>query len=296
MGALAEVKTQIFDKVTSMVQGYARSGEICLPENYSVGNAMKMAFLELQNVKDRNSRPALEVCTKPSIINALQNMVYQGLNPAKNQCYFIVYGDQLVLQRSYFGSISTAKMVDPSITDICYDVVYQGDVFEYEKKRGKTIIIAHKQKLENVDKENIVAAYCSIFRGDSEDTTIMTMKEIMSAWKMSKMGVVLDSGKLKANSTHDKFTADMAIKTVVNKACKYVINSSNDSTLMTRTAQSTYDDTTSEEEIVENEIKDNANTIYVDFDEPSVQEYEPPQDVVVDTDTGEVQATDEPNF
>ena len=54
-----------------------------LPKGYSAENALKSAYLVLQGVKDRNKRPALEVCTKPSIANTLLNMVIQGLSPAK---------------------------------------------------------------------------------------------------------------------------------------------------------------------------------------------------------------------
>ena len=263
MNQLATLKTDVFDKVQSMVSACAAEGTINLPADYSVGNAMKSAWLKLQEVTDRNNKPVLEVCSKVSIINALQEMCYQGLNPAKNQCYFIAYGNKLVLQRSYFGSMHVAKTVDPTITEITYDVVYAEDEFEYEKKRGKTRIVTHRQKLQNVKKSNIVAAYCSIWRGDEETTTIMTFEEIKAAWAKSQIKPVLESGEIKPNSTHGQYTADMSIKTVVNKACKYVINSSSDRTLV-----NAFENTA--EGQVEQEISENANKIYVDIeDEPA---------------------------
>lgn len=240
---LATIKTEVFDKVQAVVKNYTNSGELALPEGYSPDNAMKSAWLVLQEALDTNKRPVLESCTRVSIINALQSMLYQGLNPDKKQCYFIAYGDKLTLQRSYFGSMHVARMVDPTITDICYDVVYEGDVFEMEKRRGHTIIAAHRQKLENVDKNKIIAAYCSVFRGDTEDTTVMTMDEIKAAWRKSRMNPVDERGNIKANSTHGQYTKDMAIKTVVNRACKYIINSSDDSSLLAQAVRRTYDDT-----------------------------------------------------
>lgn len=275
---LQVIKTEVFDVVTSTVKGYVSRGELALPANYSPENAMKSAWLMLQECTDSNRRPVLESCTKNSIINALQDMLYQGLNPNKKQCYFIAYGDKLVLQRSYFGSMHVAQMVDPAITDICYDVVYEGDEFEFAKMRGKTVIISHKQKLANISKDKIIAAYCSIFRGDTEDTMIMTMDEIKAAWGKSKMKPIEADGTIKKGSTHDQYTKDMAIKTVVNHACKYVINRSDDSTLLMQTARTAYDDTQDKADIIEAEIAANANAIDVDFAEP----------VKVDTETGEI--------
>ena len=274
---LATIKTEIFDKVQTTVRAYANSGELALPNGYSPENAMKSAWLILQEATDASKRPVLESCTRASIINSLQSMLYQGLNPDKKQCYFIAYGDKLTLQRSYFGSMHVAKMVDPSITDICYDVVYEGDVFEMEKRRGHTVIATHRQKLENVSKDKIIAAYCSIFRGDTEDTTVMTMDEIKAAWRKSRMNPVDERGNIKANSTHGQYTKDMAIKTVVNHACKYIINSSDDSSLLARAVRDTYDDTQDRADIVEQEIAQNAFSTDIDIpDEPT------PEPVIAD--------------
>lgn len=270
---LAAIKTEVFDKVQTVVGGYTNRGELALPEGYSPENAMKSAWLILQETVDTNKRPVLENCTRASIINVLQSMIYQGLNPDKKQCYFIAYGDKLTLQRSYFGSMHVARMVDPSITDICYDVVYEGDTFEIEKRRGHTIIATHRQKLENVDKTKIIAAYCSVFRGDTEDTTIMTMEEIKAAWRKSKMNPVDEHGNIKPNSTHGQYTKDMAIKTVVNHACKYIINSSDDSSLLSESLKTTYDDTQTRADIVEEEIRRNA--FGTDIDIPDEQAPEP---------------------
>lgn len=264
---LAVIKTEVFNKVQEMVRGYTNSGELALPESYSPENALKSAWLVLQEAVDANKRPVLENCSRTSIINALQSMLFQGLNPDKKQCYFIAYGDKLTLQRSYFGSMHVARTVDPTITDICYDVVYEGDEFEMEKRRGHTIVAKHRQKLENVDKNKIIAAYCSVFRGDEETTTVMTMDEIKAAWKKSRMNPVTENGEIKANSTHGQYTKDMAVKTVVNHACKYIINSSDDSSLLAHTARETYDDTQDRADFVEQEIEQNACTIEADFEE-----------------------------
>ena len=95
-------KSDIVDVVASRVRGFLERGEIHLPDNYSPENALKSAYLKLQETKDKSGKPVLSVCTSTSIANSLFDMVIQGLNPAKEQCYFIAYGNQLVCQRSYW--------------------------------------------------------------------------------------------------------------------------------------------------------------------------------------------------
>src|SRR5690606_20910731 len=150
-------------------------GEIHFPANYSPENAMKSAWLILQNTLDREKRPVLEVCTKDSIANSLLDMVVQGLNPAKKQGYFIAYGKQLVFQRSYFGTMAVTKRVTGA-KDICAEVVYEGDEFEFEISRGRKKITKHKQTVASINGGKIVAAYCTIvFDDEREYTDIMTM-------------------------------------------------------------------------------------------------------------------------
>lgn len=262
---LALVKKDTVDVVSERIRKFQETGELCLPAKYSPENAMKSAWLLLQDTVDRNGKPAFEVCTRDSIANALLDMVVQSLNPAKKQCYFIVYGNKLQLQRSYFGTMHVAKMVNPDIVDIIADVVYADDEFEYEKIRGKNIITKHKQKLSNIDKSKIIAAYCTIvYNNDKEETTIMTFDEIKQAWKQSKMAPVNEKGEIKPGTTHDKFTAEMAKKTVTNRACKSIINSSDDSNLIISAYKSSDDE--EHDAKIEAEIQENANTIVVDVD------------------------------
>lgn len=41
---------------------------------------------------------------KASIANSSLDMIQQGLNSGKNQCYFIANGQKLQMSRSYFGT------------------------------------------------------------------------------------------------------------------------------------------------------------------------------------------------
>lgn len=232
--SLALMKRTVVDVVAAKVEGFVRNGELDLPASYSVGNALKAAWLILQETKDKSDKLALDVCTKDSIANAMLDMVVQGLNPIKNQVYFIVYGKTLTAQRSYFGSMAVAKMVHPLIDEFSYAVVYEGDKFKYGIANGKKSVLLHEQALGDVDKKKIIGAYVIALdrEGDPLRSEIMTIEEIKQAWKQSKMNPINEKGDIKADSTHGKFTADMAMKTVINKLCKAIVNASSDKALL----------------------------------------------------------------
>ena len=255
---LALIKKDVVDVVGKKVQEFVSRGELHLPPNYSVENAMKSAWLILQNTVDKDKRPVLEVCTKDSIANSLLDMAVQGLNPAKKQGYFIAYGRQLVFQRSYFGTMAVTKRV-AGAKDIFAEIVYKGDEFEYQIRNGNKIITKHIQRIENVDPNNIVAAYCTIlFDDDRQFTDIMTWQEIQKAWSKSKMNPE------KEGSTHKEFAQEMCRKTVINRACKRYLNSSDDGSLLMYHVNRA-DEVAAEAE-VEAEIAENANQELIDIE------------------------------
>lgn len=263
----------VVDEVAKRVRTFESRGELTFPENYIPENALKSAYLVLQETTDRNKKPVLQTCSNASIANSLLSMVVQGLNPDKNQCYFIAYGNKLQLQRSYFGSMHVAKTVDPNIEDIYAAAVYEDDDFEYEIKHGKERVIKHTQKLANKDKDKIIGAYATILYKDGKElSTVMTMDQIKQAWSKSSMKPVDDKGNIKPFSTHGQFTEEMAKKTVINRACKYVINSSSDQNIVAKFAKELDSDIAEAE--MQMEIGENANQEYLDFDDEDVIEME----------------------
>jgi len=227
---LTVIKQETFNKVLKRVQVMQGDGEIHLPPDYSAQNALNSAWLQLQETRDKNDKPVLEVCTKDSIANGLLDMVIMGMNPAKKQVYFIAYGSKLACQRSYFGTMALAKRVDPDIEDIIAEPVYAADAFEYEIVRGRKHIMTHKQTIESVNSKDIKATYCMVIGRDGEikKTELMTFEEIKKAWEKSKVHPVEKDGSIKSGSTHDAFIAEMCRKTVINRTCKPIINSSDD--------------------------------------------------------------------
>ena len=227
----------ITDDVLNRVNEMKENDGFLLPKGYSAENALKSAYLVLQGVKDRNKRPALEVCTKPSIANTLLNMVIQGLSPAKTQCYFIVYGNELQMQRSYFGTVAVLKRLD-SVKNITAQVVHEGDKFEIGSDENfQTVVKEFQPSIENQDKE-IAYAFARIFKNDGTYVdTIMTKKEIDQSWAQTRQ---------KNNKVQQNFSQEMAKRTVLNRAAKMFINTSDDSDLLTGaindTTSNEYDD------------------------------------------------------
>ena len=214
------IQKDITDVVNSKLAGLQDEGLVIAP-NYAPANALKSAFFKILKTKDRNKKPALEVCTKDSVANALLEMVTQGLSPAKNQCYFIVYGNELQLQRSYFGTMAVL-LQQKNIKKIRAEVIYEGDDFEIEIVDGEKKFKKHETSWENQDND-IKGAYCIIEDMDGNtNLTVMTKKEIDKAWSKTKTG----------GATQKEFPQEMAKKTVINRAAKFFINISDDSDIL----------------------------------------------------------------
>lgn len=217
---VVKIQKDITDVVNSNLSRLQDEGLVIAP-NYAPANALKSAFFKILKTKDRNKRPALEVCTKDSIANALLEMVTQGLSPAKNQCYFIVYGNELQLQRSYFGTMAVL-LQQSRIKSIKAEVIYEGDDFELEIIDGEKKFKRHDTHWKNQDNP-IEGAYCIIEDTDgNEKLTLMTKKEIDKSWSKTKTG----------GSTQKEFPQEMAKKTVINRAAKFFINISDDSDIL----------------------------------------------------------------
>ncbi|MQB72830.1 recombinase RecT [Lactobacillus reuteri] len=228
--------TKLTDLVLDRVKQMQDTQDLSLPKNYNASNALNAAFLELQKVQDRNHRPALEVCSHDSIVKSLLDMTLQGLSPAKDQCYFIVYGNELQMQRSYFGTVAAVKRLD-GVQKVRAEIVHQDDVFAIGANEDMELIV--KQfipKFENQDKP-IIGAFAMIKTDEGTDFTVMTKKEIDQSWAQTRQ---------KNNKVQQNFSQEMAKRTVLNRAAKMFINTSDDSDLLTGaindTTSNEYDD------------------------------------------------------
>lgn len=295
---LALTKVEALDHVMGKIKGLQQSQSITLPKNYSPENAINSAWLKLLDTKDKENKPALEVCSKNSITETLYNMVLLGLSPAKNQCYFIVRGNKVCLDKSYFGSQAAIKRL-PGVKDINGNVIYEKDVFEFgiDPATGYKKIFKHEQSLENFDNTKIKGAYVYIIREDGDNyLEIMNMEQIRASW---------GQGAMKGNSgAHKNFTDQMCLKTVINRACKKYINTSDDGDLFAQAWNSEDEDRYKDEEIVNTvdysvnkEVKEKANKKTIDFNSASAAGPKPKEEpVIIEATVVEQTAMEGPSF
>lgn len=270
------INNKFIDGLAAQLEEKKKFG-LSFPENYSVSNALNSAYLMLQDMTvkrkegpDWAEKKVLDVCTKQSIASSLMDMTVQALNPMKKQCYFVTFGNKLTLMRSYQGTMAVAKRA--GATDIRAEVIYEGDTFKYHIENGYKVIDEHIQDFKNIDNEKIAGAYAIVDHPDyTPYVEIMNIAQIKKAWAKGKADLN------KANDVHNEFADQMAKKTVINRACKNFINSSDDAYLM-----ETFDRTTNNEgvdvvaENVAYDIAENANS--VDFEEAEVVENPKPAD------------------
>lgn len=214
--AVMALPKNVSDNVLQRVAELEQAGELTLPAGYTAGNALKMAWLNLQNVKDRNNKPALDVCTQASVCNALLEMVIKGLSVAKKQCYFIVAGDQLTFWEDYRGKLMRA-IRDTEIASVTAQVVYKGDTFVYTvDELGQYQLVKHETSMENINMQAILGAYAVVVRKDGTRwLEVMSMEQIRKSWQQ---------GAAKGNSgAHTNFTDQMCKKTVISRACKIAL-------------------------------------------------------------------------
>ena len=232
---------------------------LTFPENYNYTNELMSAMLILQDTVDMNKKPVLQSCSRASIENALINMVTDGLSMRKKQCYPVAYAGKLSCQPSVYGATCVARRY--GLLDIEAEVIYEGDTFNYTIVNGKKTITEHIQEIGNIDNDKIKGAYAIAFMKDgTSKVEIMTIGQIKTAWKQG-FGY-----KENGNGVHQKFTDQMAKKTVKNRLLKSINN-----TYSGFGRDDDYEEI-SHEEMVEQDvaydIEQSANS--VDFDESVV--------------------------
>lgn len=190
---------------------------LTFPENYNYTNELMSAMLILQDTVDMNKKPVLQSCSRASIENALINMVTDGLSMRKKQCYPVAYAGKLSCQPSVYGATCVARRY--GLLDIEAEVIYEGDTFNYTIVNGKKTITEHIQEIGNIDNDKIKGAYAIAFLKDgTSKVEIMTIGQIKTAWKQG-FGY-----KENGNGVHQKFTDQMAKKTVKNRLLKSINN------------------------------------------------------------------------
>lgn len=195
---------------------------LSFPADYNPTNALMGAYLIMKETTDKSGRCILESCSQNSIANSLMDMATLGLNASKKQGYFIAYAGKCQFQKSYFGNITLAKR--NGMKKITAEVIYEGDTFKYHIEDGVKIIDVHEQDFMNIDVDKVKGAYAVATMEDgSKIVEVMNIAQLKKAWNQRMGGLKEDE-----NSTHTKFRDQMAKKTVINRLCKIIANTSTD--------------------------------------------------------------------
>ena len=264
------VNNAFIDGLSMQLQEKTKYG-LSFPADYNPTNALMGAYLIMKETTDKNGKCILESCSQASIANSLMDMATLGLNASKKQGYFIAYGGKCQFQKSYFGNITLARR--NGLKTINAEIIYDGDTFKYHIENGMKVIDVHEQDFMNIDNDKILGAYAVAVMDDGRKVVeVMNINQLKKAWNQRMGGLKED-----ANSTHMKFKDQMAKKTVINRLCKLIGNTSTDgniSEISDRLDEVADADMVAED--VAYEIENNANAVdFEDVVEPQTEQATP---------------------
>jgi len=265
----ALVNDKTIDLVLDRINTFKATGDIKFPPDYSPENAVRAAWIIIKETKDRSGNLAINSCTKESICDAMLKMVVWGLSPLKKQCDFIVYGNKLSCDPEYTGNIALAKRYG-GLKSIKANVILEGDDFQFEiNETGRRKLVKHIQNLDSLGDMKIKGAYAVYELNDGTmDMEVMNMRQIQAAW---------NQGATKGSSpAHKNFPDQMSIKTVINRACKLLIRSSDDSVLYSDETDDLKDDAVMAS--TKQTIRENANKQEISMNDEPIQEAEEVKD------------------
>ena len=249
------VNNAFIDGLSAQLQEKKQYG-LTFPSDYNPANALMGAYLIMKETTDKNGKCILDSCSQASIANSLMDMCILGLNASKKQGYFIAYGGKCQFQKSYFGNITLARR--NGLKKINAEIIYEGDTFKYHIEKGKKVIDFHEQDFMNIDNDKLIGAYAvAVMEDGSEEVEIMNINQLKKGWNQRMGGLKEDT-----SSTHMKFKDQMAKKTVINRLCKMIGNTSTDgniSEVSERLDEIAATDFVAEDVVYE--IKQNANTV-----------------------------------
>jgi recombination protein RecT len=254
-------------RILEQVEALQKKGALTLPPNYDAGNALNSAYLQLQTVVNKDSKPIMKngvidtsVVTLESVANALLDYVIQSLNCMKKQCYWIVYGNQLTCQRSVWGDVHVAQLVAGNIVPYM-DVIYDGEPVEIVKIWSSTYglidtIQSHVKPFPRKTGALIIGGYCGFVNADTGENMgciIMDMERIRKSWLKSPTYKYSTKEK---PSPHDIYTDEYALRTLARRRTKPIINMSDDKLLLSSVSRQADDAFLAE---IADEVDEHAN-------------------------------------
>lgn len=204
----------------TILEQYAYDLNSQTPESFKKKQEVAKFVSQLVNTKDKSGRYAILSCSQESILDCCITYCNNELNFFRNQAYLFPFGNKLSFMIGKDGYVAMAKQLNPDIEDFYYDVVYKKDIFEYNKVAGKTTIVKHIQKLENItcNISDIVCAYATVcYKNGTHEADIMTIQEILNALKTAQKGGFTDTHKLNPKLMLSKFPLRRLAKKKINQ-------------------------------------------------------------------------------
>ena len=239
------------EQLISDAMSLITSQGIIIPEGYNAVNQLKLAYYKILTVPDAMT------CNPESVANALMETAIQGLSVSQTQCYYIKYGNQIQMQRSYFGDIAALKRTG-LVLDVYARVIYENDEIEQSTDEyGLECITKHVSKFGNQD-GNILGAYAvAVGANGYKRYCIMTMRQIQNNFKLSK-----NYGSEK-NKLQTDFIEEGCKRTAIRRLVKMILNTAVDLNEYQNQIIGSYNRTTEDEFIND----DNSDTVYQSAEE-----------------------------
>lgn len=200
-------------------------------------------------------------CTEESRIKCLIDMLVFGLNPLKNQCYFIPFKDKkkgylLTFVLDYAGAIVAAKDTNKTIKDIRAQLVREGDDFKFSIENGIYTVKRHEPTAKSLSGQPIMA-YCIAVDKDDKPIAmdIINYDQYVEHVRRHSKHIngeptVNKDGTFHPYSNHAKYPEKMFLKTIIHKLCKTIIKTSPNEKVLISSSRTYEDDFADDEYIV----------------------------------------------
>lgn len=207
-----------------------------------------------------NEKPDLAKFGQAKIMAGLMRGAMLGLDFFNKEAYLVGYGSDLQYQTSYIGAQKLIKKYAiHKVKNIYAELVREDDVFETGIDANKRYVTFKPKAFNN---KPVVGAFAVVeFEDGDIQVETMNMEELEAVRKKSKMG---NAGAWK------DFSGEMQKKSVIRRLCKRIeIDFENPEQKQIFEADT--DIETNPQEIRNNEINQNANSVDFEFEDAEVK-------------------------
>lgn len=218
-----------------------------------------------------NNRPAIEAASASSIREVALKVITEDIDLSKKQAVLIPYGNDITLQKQFYGNVALAKQVFGNNIEFYSQLVYPGDTFEiikngngfgrdkYEHTTSPKNMVVVKDNYKQSATPTFVYTYVVDLTTDKViATNCFSYERCYNSW--TQAGI---------KPTHKKFPGEMMIKTSESYLATRLYNKSN-----------TDNETQLHDEYEEANNNDDTTILVDDFDTTPTPKVETPKKTV----------------